>query len=73
MISCRNNYRSQNHQSTCLWHDSRWWLHNSLLGPDASETLQGNSETRAQVTLGDIPQNLFKVSKDIGTILESAA
>lgn len=46
-------------------------LDKSLLSPDASETAGKRAEARTQATLGDIPQNLFKVSKDIGTMLGS--
>lgn len=32
------------------------------------ETLQRNTEARAQVTHSDVPQNPFEVSEDIGTM-----
>lgn len=61
MISCRNDYGSQNHQSTCLWRDCRCQL---PLGAPMVETLWGAAEgSQPQPHLVTFPRILAKCQR----------
>lgn len=73
MISWRNDYGSQNHQSMCLRRDCRCRLPGPYPGPDGGNSVGSRGGVAAPAALGDIPQNPRKVSKDIGTMRGQAA